>query len=93
MSTPPPDEQLQFARNGKTGCVHIMHWCPRDEPATFAEITLLTHTQVLCGVRIWGGAVYVAGDGFADDDLCYSCVMARGDQQWRAFHADNRGPL
>jgi hypothetical protein len=36
-------------------------------------------------------ASYVGGDHFTDDDLCIACVMALGDQQWRAFHADNRG--
>jgi hypothetical protein len=24
--------------------------------------------------------------------LCIACVRALGDQQWRAFHVDNRGP-
>jgi hypothetical protein len=87
---PPPGEPLQFARNAKTGRVHIMRWCPRDERAPFAEIVLSTHTRELCGVDLWD-AQYVAGDGFADDDLCSACVRVLGDQQWRAFHVDSRG--
>ena len=35
--------------------------------------------------------VWEAGDGFADGDLCVSCALALGDQQWRAFH--NLGPF
>ena len=88
---PPLDEQLQFARNDQTGRVHILRWCPRGEPAPFAQIVLSTHIDVLCGTHLWDTA-YVAGDGFADDDLCIACVRALGGQSWRAFHADSRGP-
>jgi len=87
----PLSEPLEFARNPSTGRVHIMRWCPRDEGPSFAALTLSVHIRVLCGVDLWG-APYVAGDGFADDDLCIACVRALGDQQWRAFHVGNRGP-
>lgn len=35
---------------------------------------------------------FEAGEHFTDDQLCIACVRALGDQQWRAFHVDNRGP-
>lgn len=87
---PPLDERLQFAKNSKTGCVHIMRWCPRDEPAPFAEVVLSALVQVLCGTNLWD-SLYVAGDGFTDDALCIACIRALGDQSWRAFHVDSRG--
>jgi hypothetical protein len=58
-----------------------------------------TPRRMLCGIDLLTGgaddwpAVWVAGDHFADDDLCIACVLALGDQQWRAFHIDNRGPF
>lgn len=87
---PPEDERLQFARNAETGRVHIMCWFPRDEPAPFTQIVLSTLVQVLCGTNLWD-SLYVADDGFTDDDLCIRCVRVLGDQSWRAFHVDNRG--
>jgi hypothetical protein len=70
--------------------------------ASFAEglaAMFTTPRRMLCGVRLLVGgaddwpAVWVAGDDFADGDLCVSCVLSLGDQQWRAFHVDNRGPF
>lgn len=58
-----------------------------------------TPRRMLCGVRRLAGAsgdwpaVWEAGNDFADSDLCVSCVQALGDQQWRAFHVDSRGPF
>lgn len=58
-----------------------------------------TPRRMLCGVRLLVGgaddwpAAWEAGDGFADSDLCVSCVLALGDEQWRTFHVDNRGPF
>lgn len=56
--------------------------------------------SMLCGTRLRlhprfhdEHASYVGGEHFDDDDLCIACVMALGGQQWRAFHADNRGPF
>lgn len=91
VKVPPLSEQLQFAKNEQTGRVHILTWYPRSEPIPFAEIVLSTRVPVLCGVDLWHPP-YVAGDGFPDEDLCVRCVKALGDQQWRAFHVDNRGP-
>jgi hypothetical protein len=55
---------------------------------------------MLCGTRLRlhprfheEHASYVGGGHFADEDLCIACVLALGDQSWRAFHADNRGPF
>lgn len=107
---PPESEKLEFARNTKTGTVHILchgphrHWVPptrKDAPADAAALlnTLTAPCRMLCGTRLLVGAsdsfpaVWAAGDDFADDDLCTSCVLALGGQQWRAFHADNRGPF
>lgn len=70
----------------------------------FAEglaMAAATPVRTLCGQRLrialaGSNAVaspgdFIGGDGFTDDDLCIACVRALGDQQWRAFHADNRG--
>ena len=35
---------------------------------------------------------FEAGEHLTADQLCIACVKALGDQQWRAFHVDNRGP-
>jgi hypothetical protein len=104
---PPQGEQLEFARNNKTGRVHILcygpdrHWIPptRADAGPAAEVLsmLTAPCRMLCGVRLLAGAfgqypaVWMAGDSFADDDLCVACVQALGDQSWRAFHVDNRG--
>jgi hypothetical protein len=54
--------------------------------------------EMLCGkvFRVSGfdefPGTWASGDEFDDDDLCIRCVQALGDQQWRAFHVDNRGP-
>ena len=99
--------ELEFARNTKTGRVHILHdgperdWVPltRECAGPAAEVlSMLTEPlRMLCGARMLVGAfdnypaVWVAGDSFADADLCIACVRALGDQQWCAFHVDNRG--
>ncbi len=53
---------------------------------------------MLCGYHLKYGVPglrgeLVGGDHFGDEDLCVPCVQALGDQQRRAFHADNRGPF
>lgn len=88
---PPLDEQLQFAKHKKTGAIHIMSWYPARETVPFAEVTFSSRVLVLCGRTLWDPS-YAAGDDFPDDALCHRCVHALGDQQWRAFHVDNRGP-
>lgn len=85
-----PPEGEEFGKNAETGRVHIMPWTPRDEaPAIFSFDLGDAYTKMLCGTRLWP-AVYVAGDDFADSDLCARCVRALGDQSDRAFHVDNR---
>jgi hypothetical protein len=104
---PPLSEQLEFARNTETGRVHILchgpdrHWIPvtrKDNPEGTAVLNLISAPcRMLCGARLFVSAmdghqaVWASGDHFADDALCIRCVQALGDQQWRAFHADNRG--
>jgi len=103
---PPPGEQLEFARNTETRRVHIVrygptrNWVPsatRESPEAAAIMSLIsTPCRMLCGAKLLVGvsdsqrAVWEAGEDFDDDDLCIACVQALGDQQWRAFHADNR---
>ena len=104
---PPLSEQLEFVRNTETRRVHILcygparNWVPsatREDPKAAAIMGLIsTPCRMLCGTKLLVGvsdtqrAVWEAGDDFDDDDLCIACVQALGDQQWRAFHADNRG--
>jgi hypothetical protein len=104
---PPDGEVLRFARRNSTGTVHIREWVPgygddgyNPVPVPFAESiaqALMQRTGMLCGqqIRLLPGGPGCEGDGvggdFDDSDLCYRCVMALGDQQWRAFHADSRG--
>lgn len=104
---PPMSEQLEFARNTKTGAVHILCygpdrlWMPaltREDPKAAAILGLVSSPcRMLCGAKLFVSAmeghqaVWASGEDFPDDDLCYPCVRALGDQQWRAFHADNRG--
>ena len=95
-TVPPADADLRFARS-KTGRVHILSWVPglEDEgwepvePGRWAE-ALMAKALMLCGLRLFLPEAMTGGD-FADGDLCYRCVMALGDQQWRAFHVDSRG--
>jgi hypothetical protein len=103
---PPMSEQLQFARNTKTQCVHVLcseetrHWVPvtRMNKEASAMLSLISDPcRMLCGVKLRVSsaelehvAVWQGGD-FEDDDLCISCVQALGDDSWRAFHDDNRG--
>jgi hypothetical protein len=68
------------------------------DPRAVAILNLIAVPQrMLCGARLLVGAderlaaVWTGGDAFDDDSLCFPCVMALGDQSWRAFHADNRG--
>jgi hypothetical protein len=104
---PPPSEPLEFARNTKTGTVHILcseaarRWVPstREDIGDSETIpaALSMPFRMLCGARLLVSglegfpAVWTAGYSFADDDLCIGCVRGLGDQQWRAFHADDRG--
>jgi hypothetical protein len=104
---PPLSEQLEFARNTETRRVHVLcygparDWVPsatREDPKAAVMMALIsTPCRMLCGAKLFVGvddsqrAVWEAGDDFTDDDLCIACVRALGDQQWRAFHADNRG--
>jgi len=104
---PPMSELLEFAQTASTGTVHIArygdqrYWQPwtrllSPEAASIASL-ISQPCRMLCGTRLLVSAmtghqaVWIAGDGFADDALCRPCVLALGDQQWRAFHADNRG--
>ena len=105
---PPESELLEFARTSTTGTVHVVgygpdsYWVPllrRENPEAAAILGLLSSPRrMLCGTRLLVSsvdgqqAVWESGDAFADDDLCEGCVRAMGDQSWRAFHADNRGP-
>ena len=107
MRIPPLSEQLEFARNTETRRVHVLcseparYWLPstwKGNPEAAAILGLLsTPCRMLCGAKLLVGAddsrraVWEAGDNFTDADLCIACVRALGDQQWRAFHADNRG--
>lgn len=103
---PSEGELLEFARNTKTGRVHILcggdarNWipCTRMNAEATAMLSLISSPcRMLCGVktlvssRAESPAVWEAGYGFEDDDLCVSCVRALGSQGWRAFHVDNRG--
>jgi hypothetical protein len=103
---PPLSERLEFARNTETRRVHVLcseparYWLPVtwEDPKVAMILGLLsTPCRMLCGAKLLVGvddrqrAVWEAGDDFDDDDLCIACVRALGDQQWRAFHADNRG--
>jgi hypothetical protein len=74
----------------------------RDEmdPRAVAVLNWVAQPRrMLCGAKLLVGAddrlpaAWATGDHFDDDDLCIACVTALGDQQWRAFHADNRGPF
>lgn len=78
---------------------HEPGWSPAREYASFAEglaDMFNTPSWMLCGIRLLvcagdGPAVWIAGDDFEDGDLCGRCVRALGQQQWQAFHVDNRG--
>lgn len=101
---PPEGEPLEFVRNKRTGRVHILRHLEDRAPGpavSFAEglaKMFTTPRKMLCPVRLRVGGfddfpgTWVGGDHFTDDDLCVACVQALGDQQWRAFHVDNRGP-
>jgi hypothetical protein len=96
---------VEFARNIRTGRVHILAWTPgpHDDgfdprPVTFAEglaEMMTTRRRMLCPVSMLllpgGRGEHVGGSAFADEELCISCVKALGSEQWRAFHKDNRG--
>lgn len=104
---PPPEVDLEFARNTKTSAVHILcygparEWVPSTRPSgSPAAIVLGFYTapcRMLCGAKLLVGvdescpAVWASGDHFPDDDLCFRCVMALGEQQWRAFDSGIRG--
>lgn len=102
---PPLSERLEFARNTGTRCVHILPWqmegfeTALPGPVTVAQSLnfLPGRCPMLCGEKLTLGpdagwpAIRVPGDSFADEELCFKCVRALGGQQWRAFHADNRG--
>lgn len=67
------------------------------DPAQYLADVVFHRTRMLCPVTLRVGpsedwpAVPTGGYAFADDDLCFGCVRALGDQQWRAFHVDSRG--
>lgn len=99
---PPEGDELEFARNSRTGGVHVIA-TPYDEddvpgtdagPGEFVQ-ALLYRTPMMCGTRLFLG--WDAGDEafrvstFSDDDLCKSCVRALGDQAPRAFIHPRRG--
>lgn len=66
MSAPPLSEQLVFARNTKTGRVHILagpgHDGAEQVRGAFSELSaeqiveiVLARTPMLCGKRLWAG--------------------------------------
>lgn len=104
---PPSSERLDFAENIRTGTVHIAcsrearAWIPstRADVGSQATLGLLSSPcRMLCGIKELvtpneaGPFAWISGDDFKDDALCAACVRALGDQQWRAFHVDNRKP-
>lgn len=104
LRVPDEGEPLEFIQQTKTGRVHILPAnAPIDRalpgPVTDAELlyALAASRPMLCGTRLIVGpdrtwpAVHVGGDTFTDAALHAKCVLALGDQQWRAFHVDNRG--
>lgn len=65
---PPESEQLEFARNTKTGCVHILcrgpgrRWAPptreNEDPLSFSGVVhdaLLAPSRMLCGAKLLVG--------------------------------------
>lgn len=89
---PPEGDELEFARNTRTGQVHVIATPYEEdagtEPGQFIQ-ALLSRTPMMCGARLFlgwdDGDEAVRVSAFADDDLCVPCVQALGDQAPRAF--------